>query len=326
MGWVQGDCPPGKRMAVAEAFCVLDSLLTAHVLGYQEIHAVQPDAMVTVNTSSSSLYEHDRLLTDLLTARSAGVDRNDIDAWLDERRTIHNAMFPPESAGESLLRRLFAAASPFGAPGGTGAGGKIRARLRQPSPRRIVDAVYDGPHERPLDATGFDWYDPVASHALRLPGRMSAGGRRLEPTRAIWDVPPDAGAMARWCRDQHELLPDLPLWIVENGLCTRVHNGRSFPRADGWERPRYLRDHMMAAMDAVAAGVPVTGYLHWSLVDNYEWGSYEPRFGIFGIDRARGPRGFRWLDTDAEGHDSAAAYRALIGWARQGAEGEPPLR
>jgi hypothetical protein len=26
---------------------------------------------------------------------------------------------------------------------------------------------------------------------------------------------------------------------------------------------------------------------HWSLVDNYEWGSYEPRFGIYGVDRKR---------------------------------------
>ena len=107
--------------------------------------------------------------------------------------------------------------------------------------------------------------------------------------------------MTRWCRDQHELLPGLPLWIVENGLCTRVRNGRNYPRPDGWDRPRYLAEHVAAVVDAVAAGVPVTAYLHWSLVDNYEWGSYEPRFGIFGIDRARGPRGFRWLDTDADG-------------------------
>ncbi len=101
--------------------------------------------------------------------------------------------------------------------------------------------------------------------------------------------------------DQHELLPGLPLWIVENGLCNRVRNGRSYPRPDGWDRPRYLTEHVAAVVDAVASGAPVTAYLHWSLVDNYEWGTYEPRFGIFGIDRARGPRGFRWLDTDAMG-------------------------
>jgi nucleoside-diphosphate-sugar epimerase len=40
---------------------VLDALLTAHVLAHRELHRVQPEAMVTVNTSSSSIYEHDRL-------------------------------------------------------------------------------------------------------------------------------------------------------------------------------------------------------------------------------------------------------------------------
>jgi beta-glucosidase/6-phospho-beta-glucosidase/beta-galactosidase len=34
----------------------------------------------------------------------------------------------------------------------------------------------------------------------------------------------------------------------------------------------------------LAEGVPMLGYLHWSITDNYEWGSYTPRFGLFGID------------------------------------------
>ena len=33
---------------------------------------------------------------------------------------------------------------------------------RHPVPRRAVDAVYDSPHERTLDALGLDWYDPTA--------------------------------------------------------------------------------------------------------------------------------------------------------------------
>ena len=72
MGWVTGACPPGRSRAFDEAFAVLDSLLTAHVLAHRVVHAVQPHALVSVNTSSSSIYEHDRLLTDLLTARQAG--------------------------------------------------------------------------------------------------------------------------------------------------------------------------------------------------------------------------------------------------------------
>jgi 6-phospho-beta-galactosidase/beta-glucosidase len=326
MGWIEGAYPPGRQMAVTDAFTVLDNLLTAHVLAYGAIHEVQPEAMVTVNTSSSSLYEHDRMLTDLLTARCAGVDRQDVDAWIDERRSTHDDLFPPQRAGESLLRRLFAAASPYGEPDRRRSvlDAVVRSRVRGAGARRVLDAVYGGPHERPLDASGFDWYDPVASHATRLPGHRSSGGRHWEPSRAIWDVVPDPGALTRWCRDQSRLLPGMPLWVVENGLCNRVRNGRSYPRRDGWNRPRYLREHIGAVVDAIAAGIPVTSYLHWSLVDNYEWGSYEPRFGIFGLDRSRGPRGFRWLETDAEGRDSAGAYRQLISWVRDGAVGTPP--
>jgi 6-phospho-beta-galactosidase/beta-glucosidase len=324
MGWVQGDCPPGRTGAFAEAFTVLDHLLAAHVLAHREIHAVQPGARVTVNTSSSSIYEHDRLCTDLLTLRRAGVARDDVDAWVDERRALHDRRFPPRGTTEHLLRRLFAAASPYG---GTAAGRpvdrRLRTKLRAPSGHRVLDAVY-AVDDTPLDATGFDWYDPVSGHSLRLPGHRTAGGRQWSPSRPIWDVVADPAALTRWCADQHDLLPGLPLWVVENGLCTRVRNGRNYTRGDGWDRPRYLAEHVAAVVDAVAAGVPVDMYLHWSLVDNYEWGSYEPRFGIFGLDRSRGPRGFRWLDTDADGRDSAAAYRRLIAWARQGAEGPVP--
>ena len=36
----------------------------------------------------------------------------------------------------------------------------------------------------------------------------------------------------------------------------------------------------------VADGLDVRGYLHWSLLDNYEWGSYRPTFGLIGVDHA----------------------------------------
>ncbi len=62
----------------------------------------------------------------------------------------------------------------------------------------------------------------------------------------------------------------------------------------------------------------MTVYLHWSLVDNYEWGTYEPRFGLFGLDRNSASGSVRWLDTDAAGHDSAAAFAHIVSGVLRG--------
>ncbi|MCL2595952.1 MAG: family 1 glycosylhydrolase, partial [Promicromonosporaceae bacterium] len=40
--------------------------------------------------------------------------------------------------------------------------------------------------------------------------------------------------------------------------------------------------HLVAAM---RDGVDVRGYLHWSLLDNFEWGHWEPTFGLIAVDR-----------------------------------------
>ena len=50
----------------------------------------------------------------------------------------------------------------------------------------------------------------------------------------------------------------------------------------------------------MSAGVPVVGYLYWSLLDNYEWADgWLPRFGLIGVNRATQQRivrpSARWL-------------------------------
>jgi beta-glucosidase len=68
----------------------------------------------------------------------------------------------------------------------------------------------------------------------------------------------------------------LPLVVTENGMDDRT----------GERRPYYLRSHLYAVEQAVARGVDVRGYFHWSLIDNFEWAEgYEPRFGLFRVDR-----------------------------------------
>jgi len=310
-GWIEGATPPGRRAAFADAYCVLDNLLTAHVLASDAIVSIQPEAEVTCNTSSSSIYEHDRLLTDLFLLRHAGVSESDVDTYVDERRVLHDAMFPPQHTGEFMVRRFFAALSPYGTNQGAGGGplwSRIRSTTRRPAPRRVVDAVFASPQTSTLGAIGFDWYDPIASHAMRMPGRMGEHGRDWSAGRAIWDVPAHAEGLRAWCRTESNFHAGFPLWVVENGMATQG----SARRADGLRRPDYLREHLGAVVAAIADDVPVRGYLHWSLVDNYEWGTYEPRLGIFGIERDLPAGGVRWLDTDAQGDDAAAAFARIV--------------
>jgi beta-glucosidase/6-phospho-beta-glucosidase/beta-galactosidase len=299
--WLLGTFPPGRFMAFRDAAVATDHLLTAHVLAYGAIHRARPDAVVTTNNACVSVYDLDRRLTDTLMAPSLGIARHELDGWIDERRAEHNARLPAPRPGERGLRCLTAATSPLAG-----------------APQRAADAVYASSVARTLDVVGLDYYDPLVARHFRAPGHRTAGGRGWLPTRELWDDIPDPAGLTRWLGVQHAATPETPLWLVENGLCNRVRNGRAFPRLDGWSRSRYLQENIRAVVAAIDRGVPVAGYWHWSLVDNYEWGSYQPRFGLYGVDRHRGARGFRWLETDSLGDDSGETYRRIIAGLRSG--------
>jgi len=50
-------------------------------------------------------------------------------------------------------------------------------------------------------------------------------------------------------------------------------------------RIQYLQDHLIQVRKAMGEGVPVTGYLVWSLMDNFEWAhGYRTRFGLVYVD------------------------------------------
>lgn len=50
-------------------------------------------------------------------------------------------------------------------------------------------------------------------------------------------------------------------------------------------RPGYLVSHMKYVERAIEKGMDVRGYLHWSLLDNYEWASgFSMKFGLYGVD------------------------------------------
>ena len=77
----------------------------------------------------------------------------------------------------------------------------------------------------------------------------------------------------------------LPILVTENGVADHVDEMRR----------KFIIDHLESMMKAKSEGVPVIGYLHWSLTDNFEWAyGLTPKFGLVEVDYktlARKPRG-----------------------------------
>lgn len=66
-----------------------------------------------------------------------------------------------------------------------------------------------------------------------------------------------------------------PVLVTENGIAT----------ADDTRRIAYTTVALRGLAQAIEDGVDVRGYLHWSLLDNYEWGHWGPTFGLVAVDR-----------------------------------------
>lgn len=71
-------------------------------------------------------------------------------------------------------------------------------------------------------------------------------------------------------------LTDKPIWITENGVCTDTDEFRAI----------YLMQQLSAMQTAMELHhADIRAYFHWSLLDNYEWGNFDMRFGLVSVDR-----------------------------------------
>ncbi|AJT42015.1 glycoside hydrolase family 1 protein [Psychromicrobium lacuslunae] len=115
----------------------------------------------------------------------------------------------------------------------------------------------------------------------------------VETTLTGWEFFPPAleiGVRSAW-----ELSGGVPVMVTENGIAT----------ADDSRRIAYTEDALQGLHAAIADGIDVRGYLHWSALDNYEWASgYRPTFGLIGFDREtfeRRPKpSLAWLGSVAQ--------------------------
>jgi beta-glucosidase len=125
--------------------------------------------------------------------------------------------------------------------------------------------------------------------------------RGLPVTSTGWEI--DGAGLHEVLLRVHREYPEVPLYVTENGAAFD-----DVLDADGRvrdaDRIDYLRGHLAACHEAMAAGVPLRGYFAWSLMDNFEWSEgYTKRFGIVYVD-------YETLERVPK--DSAAWYAGVI--------------
>ncbi len=66
------------------------------------------------------------------------------------------------------------------------------------------------------------------------------------------------------------------LMVTENGIAT----------GDDQKRTAFIEQALAGVQDCIRDGIPVKGYFHWSLLDNFEWQKgYSMTFGLIAVDR-----------------------------------------
>jgi len=135
----------------------------------------------------------------------------------------------------------------------------------------------------PLDFLGLNYYtrQVVRAGDGRL-GVEDASPADVERTATGWEVYPEGltEILVRMHRDYEPAA----LVVTENGAAYEDVPADDDTVVDD-DRVRYLGAHLAAAADAIDAGVPLTGYCVWSLLDNFEWAEgYSKRFGIVRVD------------------------------------------
>jgi beta-glucosidase len=173
-----------------------------------------------------------------------------------------------------------------------------------------LDFVRDGDLETIAAATGYlgiNYYAPRVVEAA--PGDTPWPWRVIVP-----DEWPTTAGFTGGVAATGAGTPIAPRGLTD--LLLRVHrdygprimvteNGAVFPEPLHDERRiEFIAGHVAALRDAIARGVDVVGYMHWSLLDNFEWKlGYAQRFGLVHVDYATQARTIK---------DSGRFYRELI--------------
>lgn len=126
-----------------------------------------------------------------------------------------------------------------------------------------------------LEAARGDDFIGVQAYSTQQVGPEGLIPHLPHPDNTLVGTPYRPEALGIAIRHAWAVTEGVPVLVTENGIAT----------ADDRRRIDYTRAALLGLESAVADGIDVRGYLHWTLLDNYEWGHWEPTFGLIAVDR-----------------------------------------
>ena len=303
---------PHRRLGVRATGHAWGNMIAAHCRTYDALKRLYVEKgwgepAITYNTAQICVYEFDKVMTDILTARANGIPRDRLAGYLDEGRAgwYREVAKCPEVARSPAFN--------------TWLEGQVeRAARRVFDPEDLqtgIDAVYSSPDPAKLDFLAVDFYDPFFRHMIKAPDLDDLREGRANAHRETWEWVLNPRAMYHFLQAARVNAAGLPIVTLENGMAYKVRRGKVSRRADGATRDRFLQCFIFEAMRSLKDGVPLAGYFYWTLVDNYEWGSYDARFGLYTVDREAGTDR---SGVDCWGVDAGGVYRELVAALRSG--------
>lgn len=140
---------------------------------------------------------------------------------------------------------------------------------------KLIDKLYNYWRNLMFWDKAFPYYDFIGLNYYHL-DRLVPGSYRILPkqdwmTEMDWEIYPKGifNCLLELKRFKK------PIFITENGIADSTDE----------KREKFIKGHLYWVWKAVQDGVDIQGYLHWSLLDNFEWHrGFIPRFGLVEVD------------------------------------------
>jgi beta-glucosidase/6-phospho-beta-glucosidase/beta-galactosidase/lysophospholipase L1-like esterase len=264
VGYIGGAWPPGFVLDGSRAKLAYFNLLKAHVRAYNTIKSLYGNQPSQVGIAHAMMYPR-------LTPAGGGIG-NVNEAAKNQFHYFYNEHFLNSLIQDVVDTEI-----------------QRRPANRVNVPSQDFYGLPSGQAWTPkLDFIGLNYYRSVSVYydqILAVSAGFSGGAfdnNLLDSTEAHnllndlgWEIyPKGLYHVLKWLHQQY----NLPILITENGI----------PQSTDRNRASFIVAHLEQVLRAIKEGVRVDAYIHWSIVDNFEWHEhYRPaaRFGLFNVDR-----------------------------------------